>query len=295
MKKIFVTILAIFLLPINIFAAGEINAPQKLIASKMDNTYKFEMDKANSKNLNIEIDVLNNGKWASQDKKSIIKKVNESGSKNSITLTDDELKNFFNSGSGYSFRLRYVDNNKTLSPFTHTIHLGQSPISRNSSAWALKDINKAYNLNIVANSMVSNMKTSVTREELAEVVVKAYSSLHNKTAQGSVDHFKDTDNKYANIAFDLGLMSGVGQDKFNPKGHVTREDYAVVVSKVFGKKATKPMEISDDKNISKYAKDSVYNTINSGILTLDKDLKFNPKREMKREEVLSSIVRNMQN
>lgn len=295
MKKIFVTILAIFLLPINIFAAGNINAPQKLIASKMNNTYKFEMDKGKDKNLNIEVDILNNGKWASQDKKSIIKKVNESGAKNFITLTDDELKSFSNNGSGYSFRLRYVDNNKTLSPFTHTIHLGESPISRNSSAWALNDINKAYSLNIVANSMVSNMKTSVTREELAEVAVKAYSSVHNKTAQGSIDHFKDTKNKYANIAFDLGLMSGVGEDKFNPKGHVTREDYAVVVSKVFGKNNTKPVKISDDKNISKYAKDSVYSALNSKVLTLDKELKFNPKKEMKREEVLSSIVRNMQN
>lgn len=294
MKKIFVTILAIFFLPINIFAAGEINAPQKLIASKINNTYKFEMDKANNKNLNIEIDVLNNGKWASQDKKSIIKKVNESGAKNSITLTDDELKNFASNGSGYSFRLRYVANNKTISPFTHTIHLGDSPISRNSSAWALDDINKASSLNIVPNSMISNMKAGVTREELAEVAVKAYRSTHNKTAQGSIDHFKDTENKYANIAFDLGLMSGVGEDKFNPKGHVTREDYAVVASKIFGMKSVKSIRIKDEKDISKYAKDSVYSALNSKILTLDKDLKFNPKKEMKREEVLSSIVRNMQ-
>lgn len=294
MKKIFVTILAILLLPINIFAGAKLSAPTRIVASKIDNTYKFEMDKAKAKDLKVEIDVLNNDKWISQSKKSIIKDVDANGAKNSVTLTEDDLKNFMSDKNGYCFRLRYVDKNKNASPFTNMIHLGDAPLSRNSSAWALNDINKAKSLNIVSNTMFPNTKMNVTREELAEVAVKAYASLHKRTSQGSVNHFTDTNNKYVNIAYDLGIMNGVGENRFNPKGSVTREDYAVVASRIFGEKDVKAKKIKDAKSISSYAKKSVDSALESGILTLDENSKFNPKKEMKREEVLSSLVRNMQ-
>lgn len=294
MKKIFVTILAILLLPINIFAGAKLNAPTRIVASKIDNTYKFEMDKIKAKDLKVEIDILNNDKWTSQSKKSIFKDIDASGVKSSVILTEDDLKNFKSDKNGYCFRIRYVDKNKNASPFTNMIHLGDAPLSRNSSAWALNDINKAKSLNVVSNSMFPNTKMNVTREELAEVSVKAYNNLNKRTSQGSVNHFTDTNNKYVNIAYDLGIMNGVGDGKFNPKGSVTREDYAVVASRIFGEKDGKSKKIKDVEAISAYAKKSVDSALNSGILTLDENAKFNPKKEMKREEILSSLVRNMQ-
>ncbi|MET3617515.1 hypothetical protein ABID14_001146 [Peptoniphilus olsenii] len=293
MKKIIFSLMLTLVLPLNVFAGAKLASPNKIVATKDNKNYIFEMGKAKEKNLNIEIDVLNNGKWTSESKKSIIKQVNSNSTKNSVILSQNELDNIIAANNGYAFRLRYISKNGDVSDFTNEIHLGESALFKNCSSWALKDINKAKDLNIVVNSMATNMKSNITREELAEVAVKTYKYLNKRTSQGTINYFEDTNNKYVNIAVDLGLMNGNGTGTFNPKGSVTRQDFAVVISKVFGSDKVKDIKIKDKKSISNYALDAVKNSVNKKFMNLDKNSNFNPKKEMKREEVLSSIVRNI--
>ena len=95
------------------------------------------------------------------------------------------------------------------------------------------------------------------------------------------------------MAYDLGIMSGKGEETFAPKAHMTREDYAVVIVNIFELNNSKNVSMKDRKKIANYARESVNKALNAKYLTLDEKKNFNPKKEMNREEVISSIVRHI--
>ncbi|MDU1954673.1 MAG: S-layer homology domain-containing protein [Peptoniphilus lacydonensis] len=289
MKKIFIFIIVLIMLPFSVFASKEIAMPLNVSAIKEKENYTFEVKNAN-KNDQIEVEVTS---VVNSNKKSkIIKNISEKNNKKYISISQSELDNLVGPSSGYSFRLRFAKGDNS-SNFTGPLHLGKATVFRNYSSWAYEDLLKAQNLKILSKDTFSNAKEKITREELAEIVVKTYETKYKRSAQGSVKHFTDTDNKYVNMAYDLGLMKGKSDGKFLPKAHITREDYAVVISNLFNLRESKNIKIEDEKNISNYAKDSVNKSISGNYLNLDSNKKFNPKNEMKREEVISSIVRNI--
>ena len=95
------------------------------------------------------------------------------------------------------------------------------------------------------------------------------------------------------MAYDLGIMNGKGDGTFSPKTHMTREDYAVVIANIFELKNNKNVSMKDSKKVSNYAKESVNKALNAKYLNLDEKNNFNPKKEMTREEVISSIIRHI--
>ena len=221
-------------------------------------------------------------------KKNIISKDN----KKFISISQEELDSLVGPSSGYAFRLRFANKDKS-SGFSNELHLGKAPVFRNYSNWAYKDLLKAEELKLFSKEVATDTRAKITREEFAEIAVKAYKIKYKRSSQGSVMHFKDTDNQYVNMACDLGIMSGKGDETFAPKAHMTREDYAVVIANIFGLNNSKNVSMKDRKKIANYARESVNKALNAKYLTLDEKKNFNPKKEMNREEVISSIVRHI--
>lgn len=288
MKKIFILMIMLIALPLEVFAAKEVAMPLNVSAVKDNEVYNFEIKNAKANDL-IEIEVKSEG---NENKGTFKKNVLEKNNKKFISLSQNELNAKVGPSSGYTFRLRFANKDKS-SNFTNELHLGKAPIFRNYSNWAYKDLLKAESLKLFSKDLASNTKAQITREEFAEVAVKAYKIKYKRSSQGSVKHFKDTNNKYVNMAYDLGIMRGKGDRTFSPKAHITREDYAVVISNIFKLENGKNWTINDGKNISHYARESVNKALNAKYLNLDSNKKFNPKSEMKREEVISSIVRHI--
>lgn len=288
MKKVFILMIMLIALPLEAFAAKEVAMPLNVSAVKESDVYNFEIKNAKLNDL-IEIEAKSEG----NDKKATFKKnVLEKNNKKFISLSQKELNQKLAPSSGYSFRLRFANKDKN-SNFTNDLHLGKAPIFRNYSNWAYKDLLKAEGLKLFSKEVASDTRAQITREEFAEIAVKAYKIKYKRSAQGSIKHFKDTDNKYVNMAYDLGIMSGKGDGTFSPKAHMTREDYALVVSNIFNLENGKNLAINDGKNISSYARVAVNKALNANYLSLDSNKKFNPKSKMKREEVISSIVRHI--
>ena len=288
MKKIFILMIILLAMPFSVFAAKEVAMPLSVSAVKESETYNFEIKNAKDGDA-VEIEVKSEGNDA---KANITKNVFVKNNKKYISISQTELDSLVGPSTGYAFRLRFAKKDGK-SNFTDELHLGKAPIFRNYSNWAYKDLMKAESLKLFSKDLAANTREKITREEFAEITVKAYEIKYKRSAQGSVKHFKDTDNKYVNMACDLGIMSGKGKDKFAPKENITREDYAVVISNLFKLEKGKNIKINDGKKISDYAKDSVYKALSSGFLNLDEKKNFNPKNQMKREEVISSIVRHI--
>ena len=288
MKRIFILMIILLAMPFSVFAAKEVAMPLSVSAVKESETYNFEIKNAKDKDA-VEIEVKSEGNDA---KGNLTKNVFVKNNKKYVSITQRELDSLVGPSSGYAFRLRFA-NSEGKSNYTDVLHLGKAPVFRNYSNWAYKDLMRAEDLKLFSKDLAANTKEKITREEFAEIAVKAYEIKYKRSAQGSVKHFKDTDNKYVNMACDLGIMNGKSKDKFAPKENITREDYAVVISSLFKLEDGKKIKIKDGKKITDYARESAYKTLNSGFLNLDEKKNFNPKNQMKREEVISSIVRHI--
>ena len=79
---------------------------------------------------------------------------------------------------------------------------------------------------------------TITREEMAVIIVKAYTYLGGKGANGAIDNFSDKNSisawakAYVDSAASVGLISGMGDGTFGPKANATRAQAASVVYRV---------------------------------------------------------------
>lgn len=288
MKKIVLMLIFAISISFNAFANNEVSILSNIIAYKDGQNYNFEIKNAKGSQ-KVEIEVSSDG---NNQKSKLVKNIDNSNGKKLISINQNELDKIVTPSNGYSFKLGFLDDNNNVKK-SQNLHLGKTEIFRNYSPWAYENLQKAYANKMLSAEVASNVGKNITREELAEIAVKACEIKFNKTSQGSVKHFKDTDNKYVNMAYDLFIMNGNGDGNFNPKGEVTRQDYAVVISNIFDLKNNKSVKIKDSKDIAKYAKDAVNSAVNGGYLSIYEDGTFKPKKNMTREEVISSIVRNL--
>lgn len=296
MKKIIAALLIIILLPTAVLGKGTLARPSRVSGSIQENGYYISftnVQKGTQQGKFFgEIDIKGKGNWSSQNGILLKKEIQSGQGTFNIVLSDEEVKKIAGDSDTYSFRVRILSG-KEKSDFSAAITLGYKNIFSNYSAWAKKDLIKAQEYRFISATMKDNMKGNITREELAEAVVKVYEKLYHKTSHGNKNHFSDTKNPYVNMAYDLGLMKGMGNNKFNPQSGVTRQEYAVVLNKLKTLEQKAEIKIKDQQSISKYALSDVEKALSNQLLHLDKKGNFYPKKVMSREEVLSSLVRNI--
>ncbi len=171
-----------------------------------------------------------------------------------------------------------------------------------TSGWASPEVDRAEELGLVPDIMRhKNMTESITREEFAAVSVKVYESLTGLQAIPVVNNpFKDTKNVEVMKAYNLGVVNGVSPTQFQPAGLLNREQAAVMLTRVFKRVTlagwtletdsrfkldyTMPTLFADDKDISNYARDSVYFMAANGIIKGKSNNIFAPKNKTTAQE-----------
>lgn len=148
-------------------------------------------------------------------------------------LTDDKIDL---AGNSYYFRVRYrysYDkdgfNHYINGEFSNAVSLGLQPSYRNCSDWAIPELDKAVDLGFITDKIKNNMKASITREELCEVIIRMYENQTGRTISYTSNPFTDTTNTSVLKASELGIVNGVGANKFAPDESVTRQDMNVMV------------------------------------------------------------------
>lgn len=133
------------------------------------------------------------------------------------------------------------------------------------SSWAVPEIDKAQELNLTTERILSNYQTNITREEFCELAVKLYEALSGKQAEtGASNPFTDTANPEILKAYNLKIVNGTSADKFSPSNPVTRQEICVMIVRTI--QAAKPgldtiadetISFADEAAISNWAKDAV--------------------------------------
>ena len=104
-------------------------------------------------------------------------------------------------------------------------------IEQNQNINQAQNVIQAQNLDLIPNRHYSIMNAPITRGELARLVVLVYESIRGYAIGGRV-HFTDTSSVYVQKAAYIGIMGEVSPSRFMPDNRVTREQAAVVLSRL---------------------------------------------------------------
>ena len=171
-----------------------------------------------------------------------------------------------------------------------------------ASQWALAELAEADKLGLIPDSLRNaDLTKPITRAEFATVSVRVYEALSGEKASPvEVNPFTDTKDVEVLKAYNLGITTGVSATTFEPNTLLNREQAATMLTRTF-KRATmngwtiqndaqftltydKPSAFADDKDISDWAKDSVYFMAANGIINGVGNNKFAPKNVTSADE-----------
>ncbi|SES85231.1 Transglycosylase SLT domain-containing protein [Natronincola peptidivorans] len=102
-----------------------------------------------------------------------------------------------------------------------------------------------------------------------------------------VDHPKQ---EYIAELYEMGVVSGVGGDRFNPDGYITKEQMAVILRDILELETTEEMTVGEDwQEVSSWAKDAVAAAYQQEILSLNEEGNLEPKGFVTREEAMTIL------
>ena len=166
-----------------------------------------------------------------------------------------------------------------------------------SSEWAVESIRMAYSLGLIPHSLFAsprNYTINITRAEFSVLAVALYEHFREPIT-GRVTFTDTTDPNVEKAAY-LGIVTGVGNNLFAPDAPLTREQAAVMLSRLMGLLGmgvyeAVPPNFSDANEISNWAIMSVGHMQSSGIMSGVGDNRFAPQNPYTREQSIVTIIR----
>lgn len=205
----------------------------------------------------------------------------------------------------YSFRVRYSHfysddgDNYLYSPFSNTASIGTGSFYQGASNWAVAELDKAAQYGLITDRIKNNMSGPITREEFAELATRLYEVYTgNKAEAAPASTFTDTNNIEILKAYKLGIVAGVGNNKFEPKALTNREQIAAMLNRAVGVIAP-DADLSvegaptfvDEKDIAPYFVENVKFMAKNGFISGVGGNRFAPKDQCTREQAVLIAVR----
>ena len=171
-----------------------------------------------------------------------------------------------------------------------------------ASDWAQEELARADELGLIPDCLEgADLTADITRAEFAAVAVKVYEALSGTVAIPIVNNpFTDCNDVEVLKAYNIGAVNGTSATTYDPDALLNREQAATMLTRVFKKVTlagwslaadsqftlpyTKPAAFADDKDISDWAKDSVYFMAANGIINGVGGTKFAPKNVTTEEQ-----------
>ena len=168
------------------------------------------------------------------------------------------------------------------------------PAPDTPSAWAVEQVNAAITTGLVPDALQSKYTTATTRAEFCALAVALYETVTGEEITERSTFTDTTDINVEKMAA-LGVVSGVGDNRFSPDTELTREQAATMLSRLasaLGK--TMPEQASDfadNADISSWAADGVGQVQAAGIMSGVGDNTFAPTGVYTREQSIVTMLR----
>lgn len=179
--------------------------------------------------------------------------------------------------------------------------------------WAEENIKKLYSLDVFGGSQsIFSPDTPMNRLDFTKAVVKSCDIRSNDDGKKkskkkskedtvftdlSVNH---PDYEYVKSAVEKGIIAGTqdsfGNRTFDPDSNLSREQAITILIRALGfeNRAPNPGYVTtfaDDRNISSWAKDSIYMAKEINLVTGDTANRVNPKKQLTRAEASTLLVK----
>jgi hypothetical protein len=152
-------------------------------------------------------------------------------------------------------------------------------------------------LDFIPGNLQNNYTNNITRAEFAALSVQFYETVmqHAIVACQSFN-FNDTDDVNVEKAATIKIVDGMGNGIFDPNGNITREQAAVMLSRLadaigFILPHYAAQLFDDDDLISVWAKEAVMQMRTAEIINGMGDNKFAPQNLYTREQSIVTIMR----
>jgi len=166
--------------------------------------------------------------------------------------------------------------------------------SGSPSAWAAEQVNRAISEGLVPQNLQSDYTKAITRAEFCALAVLLYEK-HMGTISELAPAFDDSRDTNVRKMSALGVVNGVGDNRFNPNGKLIREQAAAILSRLadaMGISLAKASpDYTDSKQISDWAAADVGKMQASKIMTGTDGNRFDPKGSYTREQSIVTMVR----
>lgn len=165
------------------------------------------------------------------------------------------------------------------------------------SQWAKDTVADAIADGIVPYTIQNSYKNEISRKEFCQLMVQLLSKKYPQimdTAVNQPSPFSDVNDISVTLANQLGIVSGTGGNTFSPDRSITRQEAAVILSrmaKVIGLDAkTSSVNYSDKAQIASWASEGVNTVTSLGIMSGSGN-NFNPHGTYTVEQAIISVAR----
>ena len=161
------------------------------------------------------------------------------------------------------------------------------------STWTRDYVTRATELGLVPQALQANFTQAITRAEFTALAVALYENRRGAIT-GRVT-FDDTDDVNVQKAAYLGVVLGVGEGRFDPDAQLTREQAAVMLSRLADvMESPLPREaaaFADNYAVSDWALEGVGRVQAAGIMGGVGENRFAPQGAYTREQSIVTILR----
>lgn len=171
------------------------------------------------------------------------------------------------------------------------------------SDWAGEEIAAAQRAGLIPEfTGTPKFTDAITREQFAELIIKAITVIYGEGPELTAPAFSDCDNPSVLLAASAGLVQGIGDGKFAPKQTTNREQIATMIARALdylktltGKDVTpKPADISrfsDKAQVSSWATQGVGLLAANGLMKGTSDTALSPKASCTVEQSILLVYR----
>jgi len=168
------------------------------------------------------------------------------------------------------------------------------------SDWAGEQVNEAITHNLVPQNLQYNFAQATTRVEFCALAVALYESIMGEITEitPSVTFF-DTHDMNVEKMVRLGVVTGIGNNLFNPYGEITREQAAVLLARLSAAigltfphaREGQTADFADFSQVSYWAADAVVGAALIGVVAGVGENRFDPQGLFTREQSIVTIMR----
>lgn len=235
------------------------------------------------------------GSWGFIDKtgKEVVppKKYTENGVEYSILQATLSAISF---NDGYAYVQRYSSKESARFYFAITV-------DAKVSDWAREQVDSAAVKGLMADCLGDDFTVNITRAEFAAVAVELYEAMSGDTAPAPGENpFNDTTDPVIIQANGLGIVNGKGDGVFAPADPVTRQEAALMLSRVYTKLGGEIPKVAsttfaDNDKVSSWAMDAVAFMSGKGIVNGVGGNQFDPQGNASIEQALIIALRMIEN